>query len=692
MVRLLAVALEHDADRVAEVLLDHGVMHFMDVSKLGEGWSHKLKPLETQAFIPAITDLRKRIESLIRASGQNPHTPDQAENLHQALLAREELDLDHIESFVDGLTGSLNRLRQQQRTVAGEITSLTEVKEQVSTYGMGLLPGGGDETSSFIAMRVGELPVLKEKELRQAMSLTPSVVISISENDQKTHLLIISLKRNDQKTVPILERLGWRDVEFATDMSDFRGNILADIEERITRLKLEEEKLRREIVDILGKDLDRLYHLWHELFMYEKYYSVQSYFRKTSRTVMFSGWLPEERRIQLMEALRNETRGRCYIEWSRPDGISAGDNGSSRPPVQLRNPRLFAPFQMLVTGYTIPAYGTIDPTYVVVFAYLVMFGLMFADVGQGMVLLVTGLICSSLFRKGERKEHVINLMKLIAWCGISAVLFGALFGSYFGFPLLRPLWFDYHSVVLGNTPGQSFITDLFDILAIAVYFGIAIISLGLIFNWINLVRLRRWPQFILDKGGLVGGWIYGGGIYTALYLVRNGYRQLPDSRTLLLLLGIPALLLFLKQPIGAALKGTRGRGKGLGRRDKTQFNIFTPLNMTMVGVVELLEVFSGYISNTLSFLRVAGLGIAHVSLMTAFIELAAMAGSGDAGTLSVWSVAILVAGNVLVIGLEGLSAGIQSLRLHYYEFFTKFLQGSGDVYAPVSLRRMREDN
>ncbi|MCK4924954.1 MAG: ATPase V, partial [Spirochaetes bacterium] len=333
-------------------------------------------------------------------------------------------------------------------------------------------------------------------------------------------------------------------------------------------------------------------------------------------------------------------------------------------------------------------YGTIDPTFFVIFAYLVMFGLMFADVGQGLILALVGIIGTALFKKKGKKESAQNLMRLIAWCGFSAAAFGVLFGSYFGRSLLPPLWFDFHGVVIGNPHGQSLVRDLFDILSIAVYFGIAIIGTGLLFNWLNLVKSKKWANLILDKGGIIGGWIYAGGIYAAHYLIRNGYRQLPDGRSLMLLVGIPAVLLFLKHPIFSAA----GRRKApQGAQHRGGFSIFSLLNLIMVGIVELLEVFSGYLSNTLSFLRVAGLGIAHVSLMTAFFELARMAGSGSSGAYTVWSVLILITGNLLVIGLEGLSAGIQSLRLHYYEFFTKFLRGSGDVYAPVSLRRVKEE-
>jgi V/A-type H+-transporting ATPase subunit I len=685
MVRLLAVVLEHNADRIAEVLLDYGVVHFMDVSHLKETWSRKLEPLNNGTFIPGIADVRKKIESLIRASGENPYSSDQEDSLHNALKAREKLELDKVEAFVDGLTNSLNRIRQQQRGVAGDIASLTEVLDQVKTYGIGFARGDDEESYSFIAIRIGELAALREDELRQALSQIPSVVIPMAEREQQLHLLIVSLRRHDQTIAPILDRLGWKEIELSTEVGEYKSDIVSDIEGRIVRLREEEEKLQTDAADILRKDLNELYHMWYRLLVYEKYYGIRTYFRKTARTVMFSGWLPEENRSKLMEALKSTTEGHCYMEWSKPDGSVSSDKSISRPPVQLRNPRFLAPFQMLVTGYTMPAYGTIDPTFFVVFAYLVMFGLMFADVGQGLVLLLAGICGSTLFKKQDGKARIQNLMKLIAWCGASAAVFGALFGSYFGFTLFPPLWFDYHSVVAGSVRGSSLVQDLFDILSIAVYFGIAIISIGLLFNWINLIRLREWSKLLLDKGGVVGGWIYGGGIYTALYLVRSGYRQLPDAKTLMMLIGIPALLLFLKEPILGISKGGKSKESTQNR------SVFTPLNMIMVGIVELLEVFSGYLSNTLSFLRVAGLGIAHVSLMTAFLELARMAGSRGTGSFSIWSVLILIVGNMMVIGLEGLSAGIQSLRLHYYEFFTKFLQGSGDVYAPVSLRRVGEE-
>jgi V/A-type H+-transporting ATPase subunit I len=306
-----------------------------------------------------------------------------------------------------------------------------------------------------------------------------------------------------------------------------------------------------------------------------------------------------------------------------------------------------------------------------------MFGLMFGDAGHGAVLLILGLLGSFLYRRarsGGVRSGVYNLLRLVAYCGASAVVAGILFGSYFGMQWFPPLWFDYHGVVAGQG-GGGLVSDIYGILVITIYFGIAVIALGLILNWINCIVKRRWFRLVFDKGGLIGGWIYGAGVYAAMYFVRHQYRQLPEVNLLILLLGVPVVLLAFKPVLEYLL-----------HKPRKAFSLFTPVDFFMEWIVEILEIFSGYLANTLSFMRVAGLGIAHVSLMIAFFSIAEMI-SGPSGGFTVGSYLVLVAGNALVIGLEGLSAGIQSLRLNYYEFFSKYFSGSGRAYAPVSLRK-----
>jgi V/A-type H+-transporting ATPase subunit I len=311
-------------------------------------------------------------------------------------------------------------------------------------------------------------------------------------------------------------------------------------------------------------------------------------------------------------------------------------------------------------------------------SYLAMFGLMFADVGQGAVLVFAGLV--ALFSFKQKREGLFNLAKLMVWCGASSMVTGVLFGSYFGMPWMKPLWFDFHGIIAGHPHKVSLVSSIYDVLEITIYFGIGIIGVGLLFNWVNLILKRRWIELILDRRGLLGGWFYFGGIYTARFMILHDYRQFPPADVLFYLVGIPALLLFVKAPEHFFSERKQGSGK--------RFTLMTPMDFAMEWIVELLELFSGYLSNTLSFMRVAGLGIAHATLMISFFELARMASGQQAvgALLNPWAILIIVFGNILVIGLEGLTAGVQALRLNYYEFFSKFFRGSGEVYSPVSLK------
>ena len=128
-------------------------------------------------------------------------------------------------------------------------------------------------------------------------------------------------------------------------------------------------------------------------------------------------------------------------------------------------------------------------------AYLAMFGLMFGDVGQGLVLLLVGMFGSRSYRLNpEKKEGLLtrNVTNLLVYLGLSSMLFGALFGSYFGLPLLPPLWFNFEAAVEGHAPATALVHDVYGILGITIKFGIAVIYTGLVLNWVNLFRKKSY--------------------------------------------------------------------------------------------------------------------------------------------------------------------------------------------------------
>jgi len=665
MQQVVAVVLDHDADRVTKELLRLGLLHFVRITEVDRDIGPQVEEVTPKVAEAMIAEIRRRIEGFFAMVDDQPPS-----GLDLKVEDLQAVDLEETTKILDNLASSVQTIRDRQSARQQEILRLEDIERQLQLFGSLSEVVEARSQYSYLSVQTGSIRSSLIESFDQALADIPSVKMEIGSQDNQTLLLLITMKRDETLTNRILDKFGWTDVHLPRELVGKKDQVQEELRVKLELLKDEQEELKSEVESQIREKHPVLEKMWTNLRLNELYARVQSFFSKTSRTVIFSGWLPSSKRPVLTEAIRRVTDGRCYLEWHQPREAEK----PASVPVQMRNPKFLSPFQMLVTNYSIPEYGSIDPTPLVAVAYLIMFGLMFGDAGHGAVLLVLGLLASLLYKGAS--SGVRNLLRLIAYCGGAAVVSGVLFGSYFGMQWFAPLWFDYHGVVAGHG-GGGLVTDVYGILVITIYFGIAVIVLGLLLNWINCVVKSRWLALIFDKGGLIGGWIYAAGVYTAMYFVRHDYKQLPDSGLLASLIGIPVLVLTLKPVLEYLL-----------HKPRKPFTLLTPVDLLMEWIVEILEIFSGYLANTLSFMRVAGLGIAHVSLMIAFFSIAGMI-SGPSGNYTVGSYLVLIAGNVLVILLEGLSAGIQSLRLNYYEFFSKYFIGSGRAYAPVTLKKKK---
>jgi V/A-type H+-transporting ATPase subunit I len=670
MVSLIAVVRDTDMDTVTRELLRQGVLQFIKVEEIKKSWAVKLEDVDPAVSQARIAEMRKRIEGFLLPLAIPIRMPNELD-----LKKRRPVDLDETENKINAVSEEIQTIRGKQQQIQQEIMKLENIKGQVGSYGINVSDMVFSGTYSFISIRIGKIKTGRMDEFTGRIEKRPSVIIPLREDAGSTHLLLIYMKQDDDEMRRILRETDWSDVEPPEGLEEFKGEIGGDIDKKIEVLRAEQRRLADKADALVRNRAPSLNDLWVQLRVNELFYTIQANFEKTARTVVFSGWLPAGKQEDVQKGIVRAIGERCYLEWHRPRDLEKEPNVATRAPVNLRNPRFLAPFQMLVTKFGIPEYGTIDPTPAVFITYLIMFGLMFPDVGHGFVIALFGIIGNIFFR--GKNETFKKLSSLMIYCGATAVVTGVLVGSYFGFPWLKPLWFDFHGIISGHPEKQSLIGSIFDVLAISIYFGIAVIEVGFLFNWINLVIKRKWIELLLDKAGVLGVWIYNGGIYVSLYMVHHNYRNLPPMPQIILLLAVPAVLLILKKPLQKTMEQKERLFEGI--------TIFTPINFLMGWGVELIEIFSGYLSNTLSFFRVAGFGIAHVSLMLAFFQLAEMAGGGSATTPV--GIVVLLFGNVLVIVLEGLSVGVQSLRLNYYEFFTKFFRGSGELYRPVSLSR-----
>ncbi len=408
MKQLIAVVLGHDAEKVTKELLRQGVLDFVNSTRISDEKEGTIEPITAKVSPARVQETRNRIESFLSIINI---VPSKEKTLKIEEL--QPLDLDKTEKELDNLAASVQGKRNKQSEIQQELMRLEDIKRQLELFGD---IGSGIQAKSkfsFLSIQTGTVPAAQRETFEQQINALPSVHIATGDEENPVHLLI-TMKRDDAKVNRILQDAGWQDMELPKEMQGSQEEVFKDIKQKIEKYREEQHELGNAVSAIIKKKRDELETMWANLMMNELFYKVQSYFGKTSRTVIFSGWLPEEQREELEAGIKRVTENRCYLEWREP--VSKTDEGEAKEeqqaPVQITNPRLLQPFQALVENYATPEYGTVNPAPFVAAAYLIMFGLMFGDVGHGAVLLSAGIVGTILMRINAKNT---TLFELITW-------------------------------------------------------------------------------------------------------------------------------------------------------------------------------------------------------------------------------------------------------------------------------------
>jgi V/A-type H+-transporting ATPase subunit I len=322
---------------------------------------------------------------------------------------------------------------------------------------------------------------------------------------------------------------------------------------------------------------------------------------------------------------------------------------SSKTPTKLKNTMLVRPFEMFTKMYGLPAYNEIDPTFFIAITYSIIFGAMFGDVGQGLVLVLIGALLYKLKN--------MKLGAIMCNVGISSTIFGFLYGSVFGFEdwieavWLRPIEHMTEVPMIGR---------LNTVFVVAIGLGMFLIMLTMIFNVINGIKAREVGETLFDKSS-VAGLVFYSSLFAICVLLMQG-KNTPAGWVLAIMFGLPLVIIFLKEPLTKLL--TKEKSK-----EKTSVGMFITQ-----GIFELFEVLLSYFSNTLSFVRIGAFAVSHAAMMEVVLMLANVE-SGSPNIL------VIILGNIFVMALEGLIVGIQVLRLEYYEMFSRFYRGTGKRFV-----------
>ena len=490
-------------------------------------------------------------------------------------------------------------------------------------------PLGGADGALAVFFGTAGLNVTDDALKALADSLDGLLTWQQASSDRSLRYLLVMCHGSvKERALSALRDLGFSTVSFRGMTGTAKENDKA-LAENLAALEKERQEIEQRIAGLGGKR-EALLEASDRAAITLRREEAKSRLVGTDKVFLLEGWLPADRCAALEKALEPFT---CAIETREPT-----EDEYPQVPVQLKNNKLTRPLNMVTEMYSLPAYGTLDPNPLMAPFFILFYGIMMADMGYGLLMMIASVIISKKYRpKGTSGE----LFSLLGLCGISTFIMGALTGGFFGDFLTQ--------LVAIVSPGMVFalpklfdpLDDLTMILIGSMALGMVQIVTGMAISLIEKCKRKKFLDAFFEE---ITWWIVFIGIA-------------------LLALGKGAAVLY----VGCALVllGPIVQGKGWGK---------------LTGVFgSLYNHVTGYFGDILSYTRLMALMLAGSVIAQVFNMLAAMPGNVIAFII------ISMLGNAMNFGLNLLGCYVHDLRLQCLEFFNKFYVDGGKPFRPMTL-------
>lgn len=445
-------------------------------------------------------------------------------------------------------------------------------------------------------------------------------------------------EKNKENYLLVYPKKVSEDVNRAVDTMGFIDKDIEDtdlnyVNNEINNVNKDLKEIDSKIKDLSKSNEDSLKSLSYSLDYYEKCDQIKSKMARGDKYLYLTGWVPESKvdEFKSLEKSHEST------------SVEVKDKVNQVPPTKLKNNKLFRPFEFLVNMYGAPNYNEIDPTAFFAVTYMLLYGMMFGDLGQGLVFILLSFFVDKINK---------TFGSLIRRIGFSASFFGLMYGSFFGIETLIP--------TLLIKPFDN----IMKVLIASVAFGVLLLEISYLIGIYNkLVKQDNIEEGIFGKEGLAGLMMLLSFVYLILNIVK--VNPLPMGIGIFTLVLSIVMIIFSK-PIAAKIE----------KRDKTFES--SAADYYVESSFSIIEALLSVFSNLVSFTRVGAFAINHVGLYMAFEVMSKLVGGGLGGII------VLILGNILIIGLEGMIVFIQGLRLEFYEMFSKYYQGNGRKFRPIN--------
>ncbi len=706
MRELRIVTLDEDVDRVIKRLEVLGNVHLTDVKEFLDAWEGLIEPSKADAKLIKSSELLARLDSIIsilqpaevekKSLKETLFKAPEEEQIERIKV--EEPNLAEMERELDSLEATVNKLIAGNESSKEELSNTKDILRVLALLDDFEIDLDFIGEKEFVIVHAGNLSSVNLEALRsnlEAETGENNFIASKAITDEVSFAIIVTLKSDKDAVAKVLR---------AADFEIWQRPPLDDIPERtkeaIAALKAKVAELEsgindneRELAVIRDERFNDLL-VMHELVQIEENREkAKVLFGKSARTRVIEGWTPKEEVDRVIDGINDETSGFCVIDVKEPKREDV------RVPSLLNNPKIVKPFESIVNMYGHPLYNDIDPTLITAIMFPILFGLMFPDIGHGMFLLAIGLALMFAF-KGLGKE-IKGVGVILVLCGFCSLIIGFLFGEFFGLSeyahhlvhdsmgmsipeifVFEPLWFE----PIPNVTVMFIVTMLV---------GTLHMGLGLLLSAINKVSSRDMFGVLWEA---VKIWCLFGTLYFLLLLlssslvgvdigiavfVVNVISHIEPMAGLIFLVALPVLILFAFKVFSELRHEKHGKAEKGEKLSGMDYII-----ILIDGLIDaVLENLFRFLANIVSYGRILALALCHAALMEVFILLAFMCWGSIAIIGPVIGIIIFIAGNAVVIVLEAIMAGIHTIRLHFYEWFTKFYDGGGVEFSPFRFSR-----
>jgi V/A-type H+-transporting ATPase subunit I len=558
---------------------------------------------------------------------------------------RSEMSFSELESRIDRIADILTGWQAK----AEELEAESETWRAILEFGNAARETGRNMSGltgiSHSRIAIGTLTRGNWRRLQEASLASPFLALPLTEEDRRMTVVVFYGGDFHEGMTKIFSSVRMRLIPIRTEEAGQYDNPdavryhLEDLEAEIENAK----ELPARYIAENKISLERLYAL---VYAKQRIYTLAQKRGEFSDVMILSGWIPQNSYDALFRATTREAPHTLIMA---EYGDILEEEGNELPTL-LSNLPLIRRFQEIVRLYSLPAYSELDPTFVVALSFCLFFGFMFGDVGHGLLLALGAWFME---RKGMMGNVIASVMKM---AGAASILFGFLYGSVFGSEeLIAPIWL-------------SPMKDVNTLLPVSVGVGILFLTLGICFRIQNSARKGEWGEVLFSPEGFTGLLFYWFAVAQAIAVSGESPDMAFDTRLFVTIM----VVLFLIMMFGNGLARYFFHGESVDEGG-------------VVHVFSIVHAMMNFVSNTASFVRLAAFALNHVGLSGAVFMLAQMVENVPGGRI--YHAFVLLLGQAIIVGLEGLIVFIQTLRLEYYEFFGKFYRGGGREFAPVLWKR-----